>query len=197
MKREGRRQLTKSQQSAIGAEAQPLFADEAKQRQREHGGTSPGKGKQTLPKVSAEVIPSDFPNDLKGDSRDLAAKAVGVSGYMVGRATSGPAGSEGGRAPRLLTEMKTSGQRRASSQGRPIKASNGATLSGPSSHGTTTATLEDLGVTRDQSSQWQQLGTISKFDKLSHLMPHCWDIAMSPNRRNIPRPIRAPMIAAF
>lgn len=49
------------------------------------------------------------------------------------------------RAGQLLTEMKEKGERRA--QGQP-KEMSGA------------ATLPDLGITRDQSSQWQQLAEI-------------------------------------
>ena len=50
------------------------------------------------------------------------------------------------RAGQLLTEMKQSGERQ--NQGDHRKTSNGAASK---------ATLSDLGVTRDQSSKWQQL----------------------------------------
>jgi N6-adenosine-specific RNA methylase IME4 len=55
----------------------------------------------------------------------------------------------------LLREAKRSGQRRDATQGRP-KASDDTTLISP------VTKLSDLGVSRDQSSQWQQLADIPK-----------------------------------
>ncbi|MCA9300447.1 MAG: ParB N-terminal domain-containing protein, partial [Phycisphaerales bacterium] len=45
-----RRQLTASQRAALAAELLPQFEDQAKDRQREHAGTAPGKGKNTQDK---------------------------------------------------------------------------------------------------------------------------------------------------
>jgi hypothetical protein len=85
-----RRQLTPSQCSTIGVELLPLLQAEAKNRQREHGGTSPGHPSQSLP--------VDLPEVFSGDVRDIAGKAVGVSGSTVDRArqvkTANPQGYE-------------------------------------------------------------------------------------------------------
>ena len=78
-----------------------------------------------------------LPEAVRGDSQELAAKAVQVGGVQH-RAKR--------RAGQLLTEMKQSGERQ--NQGDHRKTSNGAASK---------ATLSDLGVTRDQSSKWQQL----------------------------------------
>jgi hypothetical protein len=53
---------------------------EAKERQREHGNTAPGKSK-TLPAGRPELIPK------AGDSRDHIGHLFGVSGRTVERAT--------------------------------------------------------------------------------------------------------------
>ncbi|MGE0544179.1 MAG: hypothetical protein AB7R89_28770 [Dehalococcoidia bacterium] len=73
--------------SAIGAEVKPFYEAEAKARQREHGGTAPGKPKRerTLPanlqEVSGDPEPEaePDPNPAKGEAMAQAAKAVGVS----------------------------------------------------------------------------------------------------------------------
>ncbi len=54
-----------------------MYDRQAKERQREHGKTAPGKQK-TLPATLPEV---------KGDARDKAGKAVGVSGKYIDYAT--------------------------------------------------------------------------------------------------------------
>jgi len=77
-----RRHLTVSQRAAIAAEMVPMLREEAKARQRVHGGTAPGKPKTLIPK-SEEVF---LPNAIKGTSNEIAAKAVGVSPSTVGRA---------------------------------------------------------------------------------------------------------------
>lgn len=68
-----RRHLTVSQKAAIAAEMVPMLREEAKERQREHGRTAPGRSK---------TLPADTP-EVKGDVRDIAAKAVGVGGKTV------------------------------------------------------------------------------------------------------------------
>ena len=72
-----RRHLNPSQKAALGVDVEPHFAKEAKERQREHGGTAPGKRKNT----SRQVAPS-----VPEKSYDKAAKAVGASGRSVSRA---------------------------------------------------------------------------------------------------------------
>ncbi len=62
----------------VGARAREIYDRQAKERQKEHGRTAPGK--KSLPKNSSEVI-------SRGDSRDLAGKAVGVSGFTLDCAT--------------------------------------------------------------------------------------------------------------
>lgn len=51
------------------------------------------------------------------------------------------------RAGHLLKDMKVTGQRVSSENGRPTEAS-------------TRARLSDLGITRDQSSKWQALAEV-------------------------------------
>lgn len=75
-----RRHLTVSQRAAIGAGMVPLLQGEAKQRQRDHANTAPGRPK-TLVLESTQVM--ERPS---GKVRDIAAKAVGVSGFSVQKA---------------------------------------------------------------------------------------------------------------
>lgn len=70
-----RRHLTPSQKAAAAVLAEPLYAKEARKRQREHGGTAPGR------KSLTENLP-----EVKGESRDQAAQAFGVSGRYVSHA---------------------------------------------------------------------------------------------------------------
>jgi hypothetical protein len=50
----------------VGARAKSLYQAEAKERQKSHGNTAPGRGK-TLPVLSSGV---------NGDARDLVGKRV-------------------------------------------------------------------------------------------------------------------------
>lgn len=68
-----RRHLTQGQLAAVAVEALPMFEAEAKERQRKHGGTAPGR-KNTGGKVATSV---------RGKSRDHAAKALGTSARYV------------------------------------------------------------------------------------------------------------------
>lgn len=65
-----RRQLTPGQVAMIAAKARELYEREAKERQKGHGGTAPGK----------KTLPANLP-EVSGDARDLAGKAFGISGY--------------------------------------------------------------------------------------------------------------------
>ena len=76
-----RRHLTVSQRSMVAAKVVEIYAQEAKERQREHGATSPGK-KKSLVANWPQVIP-----EVSGKSRDKAGAAVGVGGRTVDRAT--------------------------------------------------------------------------------------------------------------
>jgi hypothetical protein len=69
-----RRHLTASQKAVVAYEFEPLFAKEAKKRQKQHGGTAPGRTKNTSPGLGGSV----------GECQKLAAKSVGVShGYVA------------------------------------------------------------------------------------------------------------------
>ena len=70
-----RRHLTPSQLSMVAARARGMYNTAAKERQKQHGNTAPGKGKNTSGKLAGS------------DSRDAAGKAVGVSGTSVDYAT--------------------------------------------------------------------------------------------------------------
>ena len=69
--------LTPSQLSMVADKAREYYDKAAKERQKDHGGTAPGKGKNT----SGKLTGSD------GDARDAAGKALGVSGRSVDFAT--------------------------------------------------------------------------------------------------------------
>jgi hypothetical protein len=69
-----RRHLDKSQAAACAVEALPLLEKEAKERQREHGGTAPGKTATVRPKM----------DEVSGRSDAQAAKVFNVSrGYVA------------------------------------------------------------------------------------------------------------------
>ena len=74
-----RRQLTASQRSMVAAKAKELYEKEAKERMSAGGGDKKSK--------SAKSGPVIVPDPIKGDSRDKAGKAVGVSGSLVDRAS--------------------------------------------------------------------------------------------------------------
>ena len=71
-----RRHMNKGSLAAVAAELEPFFAADAKRRQKEHGGTAPGKTK-TLPEKTPEVKKGD------GDARKAAAVSVGVNDRYV------------------------------------------------------------------------------------------------------------------
>jgi hypothetical protein len=72
-----RRHLTVTQLAVVAYDALPLYEAEAKKRQQAHGGTAPGKSKDTSGKIS----PSD---DAEGSkARTQAAKSVGVNERYV------------------------------------------------------------------------------------------------------------------
>lgn len=68
-----RRHLTASQRAAIATEILPLLEKEAKNRQKQHGGTAPGREK-TLGAISPQVF---------GKARDQAAKLFNIGGRAV------------------------------------------------------------------------------------------------------------------
>lgn len=70
-----RRHLTPSQLSMVGARARDIYDREAKERQ------------QATLKKGESPVPVTLPERGKGESRELAGKAVGVSGSYVDRAT--------------------------------------------------------------------------------------------------------------
>ncbi len=75
-----RRHLDTSQRAMVGARAEKLrarFKEEAKERQKEHGGTAPGKAKS---------LQAGLP-EVKVQSRDQLAEVVGVSGRTLDKAT--------------------------------------------------------------------------------------------------------------
>lgn len=73
-----RRQLTASQAGVCAARAKDWYTKRAKERQKEHGGTAPGRSK-TVVKNSTQVNP--------GKSRDQIGIAFGVSGWSVDAGT--------------------------------------------------------------------------------------------------------------
>lgn len=64
----------------------PLLRDEAKERMRE-GGETAGRGRpQQGMQNSTQPIQVNAPNELNGKVRDIAGKALGVSGFTVQQA---------------------------------------------------------------------------------------------------------------
>ena len=72
-----RRHLTPSQLAMVGARARGMYDKQAKERQKDHGKTAPGK----------KSLPVNFPEVIRGDARDAVGKAVGVSGRSIDYAT--------------------------------------------------------------------------------------------------------------
>ncbi len=89
-----RRHMGKSALAAVAAELEPHFAADAKRRQRQHGGTAPGKPK-SLPEKVPEVKKGD------GDARKAAAVSVGVNDRYVSDAKKVKA-----EAPEVFEKLK-------------------------------------------------------------------------------------------
>ena len=68
-----------TQRGMAAARAREIFDERAKKRQKEHGGTAPGKAKNTGGNVSTSVEAAK--------ARDEAGKAFGVSGKQVDKAS--------------------------------------------------------------------------------------------------------------
>jgi hypothetical protein len=73
-----RRHLTSSQRAACAVSAMPHLEEEAKERQREHGGTAPGLGKETLPQKVGEVK-----DRHAGEATQQAAEIFGTNRQYV------------------------------------------------------------------------------------------------------------------
>ena len=65
-----RRHLTPSQLSMVGARARDYYDEQAKDRQK---------------RKPTNSVPVNLPEQIKGDARDHAARAVGVSGKSIGK----------------------------------------------------------------------------------------------------------------
>lgn len=72
-----RRHLSTGQRALVGLEAEKLYEAEAKKRQKASGGDKKSKNKS---------VPDNCPEPMKGDARDQAGKAAGVSGKSIDRA---------------------------------------------------------------------------------------------------------------
>lgn len=77
-----RRHLSADQQKAIAADAIEHYRREAKERQREHAHTAPGKAAESLPLNSTEVKPTAS----GGEATQQAARDFKVSDYGVRQA---------------------------------------------------------------------------------------------------------------
>jgi hypothetical protein len=83
-----RRHLTTSQRAAIGATLMPLLREEARERRRQgsrDGGHIAGNGRpqSRLPVKSPEAYSTHETNELRGESRSIAAKAVNAGGKTI------------------------------------------------------------------------------------------------------------------
>lgn len=78
-----RRHLTTGQKAAIAVEMLPMLQAEAKERQRYHGGTAPGRSKdETLSIKRCEV---NEPSTRRNRATEVAANMVGISSPTVER----------------------------------------------------------------------------------------------------------------
>jgi len=75
-----RRHLKPSQLATVAARAREFYDKAAKERQKQHGGTAPGRKMEG-------TLPVSLPEVKRSDARDAAGKAVGVSGSLVDRGT--------------------------------------------------------------------------------------------------------------
>jgi hypothetical protein len=80
-----RRHLTTGQKGAIAAEVMPMLREEARERMRE-GGREAGRGRPKGSDISTTPISTNETAPPKYDSREIAAKLVGVSSNTVHRA---------------------------------------------------------------------------------------------------------------
>lgn len=65
-----------------------MLREEAKQRQRMSGGDRKSQQAKSVPVISPDPIGANAINNLTGETREIAAKAVGVSGFTVQRGVS-------------------------------------------------------------------------------------------------------------
>jgi ParB-like chromosome segregation protein Spo0J len=72
-----RRHLDTGQRSMIAVRVMEMYETDAKRRQREHARTAPGRPK---------TLQDNCPEVIRGQSRDKAGEALGVSGKSVDRA---------------------------------------------------------------------------------------------------------------
>ena len=72
------RHLTASQRAMVAGRARGIYDEQAKERQKEAGEKY---------HTGSKKVPVKVPEPSKGDARDLAGKAAGVSGTYVDRAT--------------------------------------------------------------------------------------------------------------
>jgi hypothetical protein len=81
------KQHTASQRAMIANSLLPFYQSEAKERQKEHGGTAPGKSLVVkIPQVKEERLVSPEQRFPGNKARDEAGKAAGVSGTYVDKA---------------------------------------------------------------------------------------------------------------
>ena len=78
-----RRQLNPGQVAMVASDLEPLFAEAAKQRQRESGGARWKTGAE-----QGKAVPADLPEAFlrEREAREQAAKAVGAKGRNVSQA---------------------------------------------------------------------------------------------------------------
>ena len=98
-----RKDLAPSEAVAIGEVLRPMEQEAAKERQKEHGGTAPGKAKNTS---------ENFSEVIKGETDTKVAKAVGMSAptYRKAAAVVAAAEKEPEKYAHLVEEMDKNGK---------------------------------------------------------------------------------------
>lgn len=75
--------MNKGSLAAVAAELEPFFAEDAKRRQREHGGTAPGKAKSVGAFLPQVILQPEKPTERNPKATEEAAKSVGVAARYV------------------------------------------------------------------------------------------------------------------
>lgn len=81
---ERRRHPSRDQRAMAAARAESLFKKEAAERQREHGGTAPGRPKNTSPHAEGKCL--DHTDKHANEALNQAAKAAGAGRHTARRA---------------------------------------------------------------------------------------------------------------
>jgi ParB-like chromosome segregation protein Spo0J len=124
-----RRQLTSGQCSVLALDILPTLAAEAKKRQQAHGGTSPGKGKNTSGKNSA--------SEPSGEAREQAAKLVGSNARYI---------QDAAKLQKDFPDLLEKVRKNELTLPAAMKEAKGTSQASPSSNGTSRSPSRKVGI---------------------------------------------------